>query len=76
MIVLLFTLGFSTALDRMALYFIPLQLVVFSYLPSLLKGSKQTWTFLIILYYALILFVWINFAKHAQYWLPYQIGFS
>ncbi len=76
MLVMLFTFGFSTALDRMALYFIPLQLVVSSYLPSVLKGRKETWIFLIIAYYGLILLVWINFAKHARYWLPYQIGFG
>jgi hypothetical protein len=26
----------------------------------------------VIAYSALVLFVWLNFAKHADYWLPYQ----
>ena len=29
--------------------------------------------FLIIGYSALVLFVWLNFAVHAEYWVPYEI---
>ncbi len=74
MVGLLLTTDFSTALDRMALYFIPLQLVVFSHLPNVLAGNGRAWNILIISYYALILTVWLNFAKHAKYWLPYTMG--
>jgi len=64
----------STAVDRIALYLIPLQLVVFARLPllankhfpsSAIKGS-------IIAYYGLVYFVWLFFAAHSQYWTPYQ----
>lgn len=73
------TTGFSTALDRMALYFIPLQLVVFSYLPDILGPPNRKNAHivaLILFYYAAVLFVWLNFAAHSEWWLPYQAGLS
>ena len=64
----------STAVDRVALYFIPLQLVVFGRLPELLrdKYNPNQIKFLITLYYFFVLFVWLSFATHAKYWIPYQ----
>ena len=64
----------STAVDRIALYFIPIQVVVFSRLPFLLQRqiSPAIVTTGIVLGYALVLFVWLNYATHAKYWLPYQ----
>jgi len=64
----------STAVDRMALYFIPIQMAVFSRLPDLLSKhiSPNTTTVGVILGYALVLFVWLNYASHAKYWLPYE----
>ncbi len=66
----------STALDRMALYLLPLQLFVFSHLPHVLGGTRQQETAVtagILGYYALVLFVWLNFAAHSQWWIPYRI---
>lgn len=65
-----------TAVDRMALYLIPLQLVVFSRLPDLgsRPRSKQLLLASTVGYYALVQFVWLNFATHAQYWLPFQFA--
>ena len=71
-----FVTSFSTALDRMALYLIPLQLVVFSHLPDALgkfRGQNQALVAGVVGYYALVLFVWLNFATHSRRWLPYQI---
>ncbi len=64
----------STAVDRVALYFIPIQLVVFARLPYLARKqiAPSVTKVLIVLMYALVLFVWLNYATHAQYWLPYQ----
>jgi hypothetical protein len=64
----------STAVDRTALYFIPIQLVVFSRLPHLArKHIKPSVTkVLIVLWYAMVLFVWLAFATHSKYWVPYQ----
>jgi hypothetical protein len=64
----------STAVDRMALYFIPLQIVVFARLPVLTQGRiERTSTFiLVIFYYAIVQFTWLVFGTHAPYWLPYD----
>ncbi len=67
----------STAVDRVALYLIPLQLFVFSRLPLLAGNNIRMRTLLVlgvIGYYAAAQFVWLNFAKHAEYWLPYRFG--
>lgn len=62
----------STAVDRMALYFIPLQIFVFTRLPFVFGvKSFNLITFAIIAYYGLVLLVWLNFASHAGAWLPY-----
>ena len=66
----------STAIDRIALYMLPLQLVVFSHFPDVV--SKRTVRDVagpvagVLLYYGLVQFVWLNFADHSQYWLPYR----
>ncbi len=65
----------STAVDRMALYWIPLQLFVLSRLPDALgppNGRNDFWVILIVAYSAAVLFVWLFFASHAHAWLPYQ----
>jgi hypothetical protein len=64
----------STAVDRVALYLIPLQLYVFARLPDLLgqAAQRRNWVLAVVGYYAVVLFVWLNFATHARYWLPYQ----
>ena len=64
----------STAVDRVALYLLPLQLFVFSRLPRL-AGTTRTRTPLVLAIvgcYAAVQFVWLNYAAHAQYWVPYQ----
>lgn len=64
----------STAVDRMALYLIPLQLYVFARIPRIATTthSRTLLVIGIILYYAAIQFVWLNFATHAPYWVPYR----
>ncbi|MFT6046642.1 MAG: hypothetical protein ACI9WC_002349 [Arenicella sp.] len=64
-----------TAIDRLALYFIPIQLFAFSRIPYL-ATDRSTFNVIIagvVFYYALVLFVWLNFATHAFAWLPYKI---
>ena len=65
----------STAVDRVALYLIPLQLFVFSRMPRLAKTVRvRTLIVLgVVGYYTAVLFIWLNFAIHSQYWLPYQL---
>ena len=64
----------STAVDRVALYLIPLQLFVFARLPRLAQTPRSRTPLVlgIVGYYAAVQFVWLNFATHAQYWVPYQ----
>lgn len=65
----------STAIDRIGLYLLPLQLMVFAYLPEVIgrsQGSRQTWVLAVLVYYAAVEFVWFNFATHSRYWLPYR----
>lgn len=64
----------STAVDRMALYFIPIQIVVFSRLPYLArrKVSPKMTASLIVLFYALVMYVWLFYGAHARYWVPYK----
>lgn len=64
----------STAIDRLALYLIPLQLFVFARLPRLATTTKIRTPLVlgIVAYYAAVQYVWLNFATHAQFWTPYQ----
>jgi len=69
-LVLLMIIPSSTAVDRLALYIIPLQLAVLSRLPRAFDSGLLRYA--VMAYSALVLFVWLTFAKHADYWLPYQ----
>lgn len=65
----------SAAVDRIALYWIPLQLFVLSRLPIAFgnrPGNKNIWIGLVLVYSASVMFVWLTFAAHAYAWLPYQ----
>lgn len=64
----------ATAVDRVALFFIPLQLFVFGRLSRLSNDIKNRTLIVIAVasYYASVQFVWLNFASHANAWVPYQ----
>lgn len=75
-LVLLWLLASSTAVDRLALHLIPLQLFVFSQLPEAFPDRRRAniqLVLAVIAYSALIQFVWLNYAQHAELWLPYQV---
>jgi len=64
----------SIAVDRVALYMLPIQLVIFSNVPDMLNDRKITSQFLVfavVFYYFSVLFVWLNFADNAGDWVPY-----
>jgi hypothetical protein len=63
----------STAVDRIALYFIPIQIAVFTRLPGLLRhpGMANLTRYGIVAGYAPVLYDWLNYAAHARYWVPY-----
>ena len=73
----LFALTFfpsSTAVDRAALNFLPIQILVASHLPDtgILKFGKFTWKFLIVLSVFFVLSIWLLFATHANCWIPFK----
>lgn len=61
----------STAVDRVALYLMPLQVVVVGRAYLLFKDRKVGLG-AVTLFALLIQFTWLNFAQHASYWLPYR----
>jgi len=65
----------STAVDRIALYWIPIQLFVLSRLPNALgqsQGKNAVWVYAVVAYSAAVHFVWLVYADTAFAWLPYQ----
>ena len=65
----------STAVDRVALFWIPLQLFVLSRLPDALgrDGRKNAvWVYSVVVYAGTVQFVWLFFAQTAYMWVPYQ----
>lgn len=66
--------GMSTPIDRIALYLIPIQLFVFSRLPTIGREieDKNKIISLTVVYYGTVLFIWLNYAQTAFAWLPYQ----
>jgi hypothetical protein len=71
LLVLLFALPSSTAVDRLALYVMPLQLAVLSRIPGTIM-KQFSGKLAIIAYSIAVQFVWLNYAAHAKYWVPYQ----
>jgi hypothetical protein len=76
LLVLYYVTASSTAVDRVGLYLLPLQLMVFAHLPEVMghKSGKGNlyWVLGVLFYYAAVEFVWLNFATHSVYWLPYR----
>ena len=64
----------STAVDRMALYLIPLQLVVWARLPVLVSGNSNRTlaTLMVVFYYAIVQYTWLVHGTFASHWLPYD----
>jgi hypothetical protein len=73
---LLYVSPSSTAVDRMALYLIPIQLLVLGHLPLALARTRADFKLLaagIVVYSAAVMFVWLNFAVDASAWVPYSL---
>jgi len=65
----------STAVDRVFLYWYPLQLYIFARLPDafgIVGQPNLFWVVLIILYSISVMMVWLLFANFSSYWLPYR----
>lgn len=74
-VALLYLSPSSTAVDRVALYWIPIQLFVWARVPDAFGKPGQRnpgWTWLVIAYSAAALLVWLLFAVTSFAWLPYR----
>ena len=75
LVILTFTEA-TTAVDRLALYLIPLQLYVLARLPSVFPGpggrENGALKLTVIAYSAIVQFVWLTYATNADFWLPYR----
>ena len=79
---LVLTASFTTAIDRLALFLIPLQIAILPRIPyifgaSTVPGGRERMNAQLILavcgYSAAVQLVWLVFATHARLWVPYQI---
>jgi len=61
----------STAVDRVALYFMPIQLLVFSYLPTFVRPWRLT-SALVIIAFGAVMLVWFSYSPYVGSWLPYH----
>jgi len=71
---LFFVFNLSVVVDRLAVYALPIQMIVFSRLPLLIEdiNLRLFSVFSVILLYFLVHFLWLYFGIHTVYWLPYK----
>lgn len=65
----------TTAIDRILLYLVPLQIMVLSHLPSVFgrpRNRNPFWVYSIIGYNGMILFGYLLYGVHRDNWIPYQ----
>lgn len=72
MIPLLFLVPSTTAIDRIALYMLPIQIVAIGR-SIFLFSSPLVGRTAVVGYCFAVLFVWLNFAAHAFAWVPYRL---
>ena len=73
---ILFVVPSSTALDRVTLYLIPIQLFALSRIPSVFSSNSRNYSLYclaVIIYLAAIMFVYLNYSTHGRYYIPYQV---
>ena len=73
--ILYFFVPSSAALDRFALYFQSLQLLIWSHMPDVwgkTASNNRIQVFFIISFYALVEFTWLFFSQNSSAWLPYK----
>lgn len=63
-----------TAIDRIAIYFAPWQIVAYSRLPFLVRNPSYSRLIqiLVVVFFFIVLFLWMQYAKNANSWLPYR----
>lgn len=74
-LVLIFLIDATVIVDRLALYMIPLQILVLSRIPAVFGAARQQNMFLlvmIVLYSLLLEVAWLNLGRWGHAWLPYR----
>ena len=69
--------NFSTVTDRFSLYLSPIQIAIYSRLPSLIKDLylRSVVIILVVFMYSMVLFVFLNLGTNAKSWIPYKMVF-
>lgn len=73
---LYFFIRSTVPLDRLSVYVLPLQVWVWSKVPTAFSGRRVpdlVLTILVIGYSAVSLWLWLAFANHSRYWVPYKL---
>lgn len=74
---LLFILAFffPSAIDRIGIYFVPIQIFALPFLISqpVLRKYRLPLISFIVVFFAAYLYVWLRYGLHAYCWVPYQL---
>jgi len=66
----------STALDRVSLYVIPMQIFVLARLPNVVSVNSKEYlitTMAIVGLLGLVMFVYLTYSTHGEYYIPYRL---
>ena len=65
---------YSTLVDRLLIYYLPFQLVIYSSISKIAnqENTKKLINISIISLFTLYLFVWLNFSNSSNRWVPYS----
>jgi EpsG family len=63
----------STAVDRIALYFMPMQLYVYSRLNLQFRQLTFVVALGVVIVYGVVLWIWLNYGNYTYAWVPYKL---
>tara|TARA_B100000029_G_C17507247_1_gene934931 strand:+ start:177 stop:1436 length:1260 start_codon:yes stop_codon:yes gene_type:complete len=74
-ILIVFTPYASTLLDRLGLYFILFQILIYSRIPLFFKDIhlKNLYVYGVTIFYLIVFIVWFNYSNSSVAWKPYKI---
>ena len=75
MIIPLITIQSTTVVDRILLYFLPLQLFVYGNIPVAYLSNKYIYIIIylmIVLYCFMVFIVWFYYSNNSSWWIPYS----
>ncbi|HMI40544.1 MAG TPA: EpsG family protein [Sphingomicrobium sp.] len=66
----------STALDRISLYVIPLQIYALSRIPTIISSNSREYLLSmtgLLIFLGMVMFVYLQFSVHGKYYIPYRL---